>query len=117
MYKEPQGLFKKAKVTNKIDTRKYIDLNEVESINKKLEELYLQFQKATAKGETSEQFFNGVKKLKRNSIVTNIGTCIFALGIATPALMLAKRLAGKDDAEFQTKKEIRAQLIKEGIIA
>ena len=117
MYKEPQGLFKKAKVTNKIDTRKYIDLNEVENINKKLEELYLQFQKAKAKGETSEQFFNGVKKLKRNSIVTNIGTCIFALGIATPALMLAKRLAGKDDAEFQTKKEIRAQLIKEGIIA
>lgn len=117
MYKEPQGLFKQAKLTDKIDTRKYIDLEDIESINKKIEELYKQFNSAKAKGETSEQFFNGVKKLKRNSIVTNIGTCIFALGIVTPAIMLAKRLAGKDDTEFQTKKEIREQLIKEGIIA
>ena len=117
MYKEPQGLFKKAKLTDKIDTRKYIDLEDIEAVNKKLEELYSQFKTAKAKGETTEQFFNGVKKLKRNSIITNIGTCIFALGIVTPAIMLAKRLAGKDDTEFQTKKEIREQLIKEGIIA
>lgn len=117
MYKEPQGLFKAAKITDKIDTRKYIDLEDIESINKKIEELYKQFNSAKSKGESSEKFFAGVKKLKRNSILTNIGTCIFALGVVTPAIMLAKRLAGKDDAEFQTKKEIRAQLIKEGIIA
>lgn len=117
MYKEPQGLFKKAKLTDKIDTRKYIDLEDVESVNKKLEELYSQYKSAKLKGETTEAFFKGVKKLKRKSILTNIGTCIFALGVVTPAIMLAKRLSKKDDQEFQTKKQIREQLIKEGIIA
>lgn len=117
MYKEPQGLFKKSKLTDKIDTRKYIDLKDVENISKNIEELYGQYKNAIAKGETSDKFFQGVKRLKRNSIITNIGTCIFALGILTPAIMLAKRLAGNDDTEFQTKKEIREQLIKEGIIA
>ena len=62
-------------------------------------------------------FTKAVKKLKRGSIVKNIGTCIFALGIVTPGIMLIKRLFAKDDQEFQTKKEIREQLIKEGIIA
>jgi len=105
------------KDTELIDTRKYIDLKDIEGINTKLEELYRQYQEAIAKGETSEKFFNGVKKLKRHSILTNIGTCIFALGVVTPAIMLGKRLTGKDDAEFQTKKEIRTQLIKEGVIS
>ena len=83
----------------------------------KIDKLYKQYLEATAKGETSEKFFKGVKKLKRHSIITNIATCIFALSIVTPAAMLAKRLLGKDNAEFQTKKEIREQLIKDGIIS
>ncbi|MBE7710553.1 MAG: hypothetical protein E7Z92_00275 [Cyanobacteria bacterium SIG31] len=117
MYKEPQGLFKRAKVTDKIDTRKYIDIDGVKSIGAKLEELYSNYKTALSKGESSEKFFESVKTLKRKSIITNIGTCILALGVVTPAIMLAKRLAGKDDAEFQTKKEIREKLINEGLIA
>jgi len=117
LYKEPQGLFKKSKVTDKIDTRKYIDLEKVSKIGFNIEELYGQYIKAIADGKTSEDFFKTVKSLKRKSIITNIGTCIFALGVITPAIMLAKRLVSKDDVEFQTKKEIREQLIKEGIIA
>lgn len=105
------------KDTEMIDTRKYIDLGDIKSINTKLEELYKQYNNAIKKGETSEKFFNEVKRLKRHSILTNIGTCIFALGVATPAIMLGKRLTGKNDAEFQTKKEIREQLIKEGVIS
>lgn len=104
------------KDTNKIDTRKYIDLNEVEGVHTKVEELYKQYKTAVSKGETSEKFFAGVKRLKRNSIMMNIGTCIFALGVMTPAMMVFKRFMGKDDTEFQTKKEIREQLIKEGVI-
>ena len=103
--------------TGKIDTRKYIDLKDIKGVYEKIDTLYKQFLDATAKGETSDKFFKGVKKLKRNSIVTNIATCIFALSIVTPAAMLAKRLLGKDNAEFQTKKEIREQLIKGGIIS
>ena len=64
----------------------------------------------------TEKFFAKVKKLKRGSIITNIGTCILALGVITPLIMLGKRYAGKDDKEFQTKKEIRKELIKEGLI-
>lgn len=116
MYKEPQGLFKKAKVTDKIDTRKYIDLDEFKGVADKLEELYKQYKDALKKGETSDKFFEGVKKLKRKSIITNIGSCILALGVLTPAIMLAKRFVGNEDTEFQTKKEIREQLIKEGVI-
>ena len=103
--------------TDKIDTRKFIDLEDIKEVYKKIDTLYKQFLDATAKGETSAKFFDGVKKLKRHSIITNIGTCIFALSIVTPAAMLAKRLLGKDNAEFQTKKEIREQLIKDGVIA
>ena len=39
-----------------------------------------------------------------------------ALGVVTPGIMLLKRFTAKDDEEFQTKKEIREQLIKEGVI-
>lgn len=105
------------KNTDKIDTRKYIDLKEFEGVNFKVEELYKQYKEALGKGESSEKFFNGVKKLKRNSIKLSIGACIFALGVLTPAMMVFKRFMGKDDKEFQTKKEIREKLVKEGIIS
>lgn len=116
MYKEPQGLFKKAKVTDKIDTRKYIDLKDVEGVKNKIEKLYKQYTDAITSGKTSEEFFNKVKKLKRTSILTNIGSCMFVLGACIPAIMLLNRMAGEDNKEFETKKRIRAQLLKEGII-
>ena len=117
MYKEPQGFLKQTKVTDKIDTRKYIDLDEFTKVGEKLKMLYSQYKTALQNGETADDFFNAVKKLKRGSILKNIGTCIFALGIVTPGIMLMKRLFAKDDHEFQTKKEIREQLVKEGLIA
>lgn len=117
MYEESQGFLKKSKITDKIDTRKYIDLDEFTRVGEKIKTLYAQYKTALQNGETSDKFFNAVKKLKRGSIVKNIGTCIFALGVVTPGIMLMKRLFAKDDQEFQTKKEIREQLIKEGLIA
>lgn len=110
-------IIKHYKKTDKIDTRKYIDLKDVEGVNNKIQELYKQYKSALEKGDSSEKFFSGVRKLKRNSIKMNIGTCIFALGVLTPAMMVMKRFMGKEDKEFQTKKDIRAQLIKEGIIS
>ena len=116
-YKEPQGFFKKAIDTGKIDTRKYIDLKDVEGVKDKIEKLYSQYKEALSKGKTSNEFFSKVKSLKRGSILTNIGSCILALGVLTPTVMLLNRLAGEDNQEFETKKRIREQLIKEGIIA
>lgn len=109
-------IIKLYKKTDKIDTRKYIDLEEIEGVNKKVTELYAQYKEAAAKGESSEKFFAGVKKLKRKSILTSLGTCMFALGVVTPGLMLLKRFTTGNDQEFQTKKIIREQLIKEGVI-
>ena len=110
-------IFKKKQYTDKIDTREYIDLKEVEGVNNKIKELYGQYKEALLKGETSEKFFAGVKKLKRRSIIANIASCAIALGVISPGLMLAKRFIFHDDTEFQTKKDIREQLIQEGVIA
>ena len=105
------------KETGKIDTRKYIDLKDIEGVKDKIEKLYGQYKEALSKGKTGEEFFSKVKKLKRGSILTNIGSCMFALGVLTPAVMLLNRMAGDDNQEFETKKRIREQLIKEGVIA
>ena len=102
--------------TNKIDTRAFVDFDEVKGINKQVNELYIQYKNALKKGETTEEFFTKVRKLKRNSINMNIGACILALGVITPAIMLLKRKTDKGGSEFQTKKEIKEELIKEGII-
>ena len=103
--------------TDKIDTRAFIDLKDIEGLKDDVSELYEQYKVALKKGESSEKFFNGVRKLKRCSIRTNIGASILALGVLTPAAMLIKRLTDKGGSEFQTKKEIKEQLIKEGIIS
>ena len=42
---------------------------------------------------------------------------MFALGVLTPAIMLLNRMAGEGNQEFETKRRIREQLIKEGIIS
>ena len=103
--------------TDKIDTREFIDMKEIKNVYKNIDALYQQYTDELKNGKTSEEFFKKVKKLKRGSIMTNIGSCMFALGVVTPAIMLAKRFLSKDNAEFQTKKEIRAKLIEEGVIS
>ena len=105
------------KQTGKIDTRKYIDLEDIKGIKGKIDKLYKQFKTELSNGKTSEEFFSKVKKLKRSSILMNIGSCMFALGVLTPAIMLLNRMAGEGNQEFETKRRIREQLIKEGIIS
>lgn len=109
-------IIKLLKNTDKIDTREFIDLGEVKGVKDKIAELYGQYKDALTKGETSDKFFSGVRKLKRKSIIGNIGACILALGVITPAAMLLKRYSDKSGKEFQTKREIKEQLIREGVI-
>lgn len=111
------GLIETLKDSDKIDTRAFIDLKDIEGIHSQVNELYTQYKDALAKGETSDEFFKGVKKLKRMSIIKNIGACILALGVITPAAMVIKRLTDKNGKEFQTKREIKEELIREGIIS
>ena len=95
----------------------FIDLEDIKGVYTKLETLYGQYKTSVSNGETTDKFFKGVKKLKRGSIIMNIGTSMVVLGILTPAIMVAKRLADKEDIEFHTKKQIREKMREEGLIA
>ena len=103
-------IFKKAEDTGKIDTRKYINLDDVRTTHKNMAKLYEQFNNS---GETADEFFNGVRKLKRGSILKNIGSTIFALGIVLPSIMLADRLLKPDNKEFAVERELRTKLAEE----
>lgn len=95
------------KKSDVIDTRKYIDINDVKSVAAKLEKLKGEFE---VSGEDLDNFLNSVKKLKRGSVLKNLGTCIGVLGVLVPLIMIAIRFANKDNQEFQTKKEVEARL-------
>jgi len=103
-------IIKLYKKTDKIDTRKYIDIKKVKGVKDNLSKLYEQYKNS---GETTEVFFKNLKKVKRGSVIANIGTSILALGVVIPSIMLAKRHAD-DDTEFQVKNEIKQKLINEG---
>ena len=103
------GFFKKSIDTGKIDTRKYIDLDSVRETHKDIKKLYNQYK---ASGEDVDKFFDGVRKLKRNSVKVNMLTSMTALAVILPAIMLAKRVLS-NDTEFATKKRIREKLENE----
>ena len=112
-YKEPKKwyqIFTKSKDSGKIDTRKYIDLNEVRNTHKNMSKLYQQFNES---GQTVDEFFKGVRKLKRGSVIKNMASTVLALGIILPGIMLADRLLKPNNKEFAVEKEIKAMLEKE----
>ena len=94
------------KGSDKVDTRKYIDLEALRGVNSKMEKLLSQFEKSN---ESVEDFFKSLRKLKRGSVLINIGSCIAALGIIAPSIMLALRKFG-NNSEYQVKKDIEARL-------
>ena len=109
-YKEPNKwyeIFKEKKDTGKIDTRKYINIEDVKNTHSNMSKLYNQFNES---GQTVDEFFKGVRKLKRGSVMKNIGSTIFALGVVLPSIMLADRLLKPDNKEFAVEKAIKSQL-------
>ena len=109
-YKKPKKwyqIFKKAEDTKLLDTRKYIDLKEVRQTHGNISKLYSQFEQS---GQTVDEFFKGVRKLKRGSIMKNMGSTIFALGVVLPGLMLADRFLRGDNKEFAVEKRIKDEL-------
>lgn len=112
-YKKPKKwyqIFKKAEDTGKIDTRKYIDLKNVRQTHSNIAKLYEQFNQS---GQTVDEFFHDVRKLKRGSIMKNMGSTIFALGVFLPSIMLADRLLKPNNKEFAVEKDIKEQIKKE----
>ena len=100
--------------TEKVDTQHYIDLKEVKSISEKLEKLYKQY---SVSGEDLEAFLNKTVKLKRSSVMKNIGVCIGVLGLVVPGIILSMRFINKDNKEFMVKKEIHEKLKQVNVVA
>lgn len=92
--------------TTVVDTRKYIDINDLKGIADKIEKLYNQYEQS---GEDIDSFFKSLRTLKRSAILKNIGACIGALGVIAPAIMLALRHFG-DNKEYQVKRDIETKL-------
>lgn len=106
------GLMKPLENADVVDTRAYIDIEEFKGTAKKLEKLHTQYEQS---GESLETFLNGVKKLKRSSVWKNMGSCILALGVIAPAIMVGIRYL-REDKEFQVKERIEKELAFEGEI-
>ena len=94
------------KKTDKINTAKYIDLDEVRGVANKLEKLHNQFASGS---ETLDTFLSGVKKLKRSSVLKNIGASIGVLGILAPAIMVTLRKLSNNQ-EFQVKEDLKKKM-------
>ncbi len=95
-----------AKNSDLVDTRKYIDLDSLRGIGKKLEKLLTQYENS---GESLDEFFKQVRKLKKGAVLKNLGSCIGALGILAPAIMLISRKFDSNSG-YQVKKDIEDKL-------
>lgn len=101
-----------------IDTQHFIDIDQIRGnskkkivgITQKIQKLSEEFKNS---GETSEVFFKKLLRLKRLSIVKNIGFSIGALGLVVPGVMVAARFINKDNKEFAVKKAIHEKLKQE----
>lgn len=100
------------KNSNIIDTRSFIDIGSfekktgVKGIYAKIETLYNQYKSS---GQTVDEFLGKVKSLKRVSVLKNLGSCVAALGVAVPAIMIAVRyLSG--DKDFQVKEDLAKEI-------
>ncbi len=127
---------KKKPLSSDVDTRAFIDLDEIKGIKEKLGKLYDQFnsykEKITTKQNTElslvndkskikiktddeilSDFLKNLRKYKRSSILKNIGTCIAALGIVAPGLMIALRFADKNNRKFKVQEEVEKKLAQD----
>ena len=98
---------------NAIDTRRFIEIGNSEKktgirgIHTKLMTLYSQY---LSSNETLDDFLKSVKKHKRSAVRMNLGSCVGALGIAVPLVMIAVRYIG-GNKNFQVKEDLKKELI------
>ena len=85
-------------------------MKNVRQTHSNIAKLYEQFNQS---GQTVDEFFHDVRKLKRGSIMKNMGSTIFALGVFLPSIMLADRLLKPNNKEFAVEKDIKEQIKKE----
>jgi len=91
---------------DKIDTRAYVDMDELKSFAQNLQNLQKQYNMS---GENIDTFCKKLVSLKRNAVLKGIGACIFALGVITPAIMVIIRFL-RNDKGFQVREKIEQEL-------
>lgn len=104
----------KATQADDVDYRKFIDLDEFQGVAEKLKKLsgkFEEFKQTNVKDKSLEAFLKTVKKMKRGSILLNIGACIGALGVLAPALMIAMRKFDKENQGFQVKEDLKKEML------
>ena len=112
-------VIKNATQADNVDYRKFIDLDEFKGVAEKLTKLqnkFEEFKNANVKEKSLDAFLDNVKKLKRRSILKNMGACIGALGILAPAIMIAIRKLDKNNNAFQVKEDLKKELAAKGKI-
>src|SRR5574344_366580 len=98
--------------TDKVDTQKFVDIDKIKSLHKKISTIVEEFNNPLNKEKELDVFFKKVLKLKRLSILKNIGACVGFLGIIIPGIMVFDRKSGKGGDEFQVKKELKEKIAK-----
>lgn len=104
-------IIKTVKNSDKIDSQKFIDIDEIKTVKQNIENLYKEISAQSKKG--LDDFFKEIIKLKRAAIVKNMVISIGSLGILVPGIMVAARFLNKDNKEFQVKKELKEKMQKE----
>ena len=88
----------------KIDTRAYLDINEFKHLK---DELNLLYEKAPK--DDLDGYLKKVITAKRISVIKNIGTCVAALGVAVPLLMIAMRYILPNNKEYKVMEQARKE--------
>lgn len=90
--------------SSKIDTRAYLDIKEFKNLK---DELNLLYEKAPK--DDLDGYLKKVIKAKRISVIKNIGTCVGALGVAVPLLMIAMRYILPNNKEYKVMEQARKE--------
>ena len=111
---------KNATQADNVDYRRFIDLDEFKGVAEKLSKLndkFEQFKLTDLKDKSLEAFLKNVKKVKRTSILKNMGACIGVLGVLAPAIMVLTRKMDKENQGFQVKEDLKKQMAFNGKLA
>ncbi len=96
-----------------IDTRKYIDSDEIKKLTKNLEKF---INSKSPSKETTTKYLNKIKGLKVGSTIINIALCCLALGYVVPKTMYKFREKQQDGkSEFHVKAEYEKELAKKSL--
>ena len=111
---------KNASQADNVDYRRFIDLDEFKGVAEKLNKLnnkFEQFKLTDLKDKSLEAFLKNVKRVKRLSILKNMGACIGVLGVFAPTLMVISRKMDKKNQGFQVKEDLRKEMAFNGKLA